>query len=207
MAARTLFGAEIASTTGKAKETQCHKCGNVFMADSLFCRHCGSKREEVPVQQSAPQISSPIHMLTEEEQGQILVERKIEAFRQLAANLDAQVIDQIVDEHNRRCRKRRSLRSLSTGACSMQGAACLERARTRRLPGGAAEASRIFDCLGREGSKAIRSSALICANARSGPQKSLLYPVGCAANDSCYKPSGISFRPDGYKSRWSYFTG
>lgn len=102
MAARTLFGAEIASTTGKAKETQCHKCGNVFMADSLFCRHCGSKREEVPVQQSALQISSPIHMLTEEEQGQILVERKIEAFRQLAANLDAQVIDQIVDEHNRR---------------------------------------------------------------------------------------------------------
>ena len=60
-------------------------------------RTCVCVDQEVPVQQSAPQclganastasheirllqarISSPIHMLTEEEQGQILVERKIE---------------------------------------------------------------------------------------------------------------------------------
>eukprot|EP00913_Durusdinium_trenchii_P032461 g30391.t1 len=46
--------------------------------------------------------NSPSQVVSEEEQGQILVERKVEAFRQLAANLDAQVIDQIVDEHNRR---------------------------------------------------------------------------------------------------------
>ncbi|CAK9106400.1 unnamed protein product [Durusdinium trenchii] len=85
-------------------QTQCPNCGNIYLADSLFCRHCGSKREEIPF--SRPQErswpNSPSQVVSEEEQGQILVERKVEAFRQLAANLDAQVIDQIVDEHNRR---------------------------------------------------------------------------------------------------------
>lgn len=75
----------------------------------------------------APQFTSPIQMLTEEEQGQILVERKIEAFRQLAANLDAQVIDQIVDEHNRRLVGSTGVgNSAALEACQQELAQCKE---------------------------------------------------------------------------------
>ncbi|CAJ1371874.1 unnamed protein product [Effrenium voratum] len=62
--------------------------------------------------------------LSEQAQGQILVERKVEAFRQLAANLDAQVIDQIVEEHNRRLGGGASASGLE--ACRLELLQCQE---------------------------------------------------------------------------------
>lgn len=33
----------------KAKATSCSQCGNVYMADAVYCRHCGQKREQVDI--------------------------------------------------------------------------------------------------------------------------------------------------------------
>eukprot|EP00434_Breviolum_minutum_P034536 symbB.v1.2.030572.t1/scaffold3463.1/size92345/2 len=111
-------------TLGKAYQDQCQKCGNIFMSDSLYCRHCGAKREEMVMSKQSPPMSTA--SLAEEEQGQILVERKIEAFRQLAANLDAQVIDQIVDEHNRRLLGSTGTNSGALQACQNELEQCKE---------------------------------------------------------------------------------
>jgi len=111
-------------TLGKAYQDQCQKCGNIFMSDSLYCRHCGAKREELVMSKQSPPMSTA--SLAEEEQGQILVERKIEAFRQLAANLDAQVIDQIVDEHNRRLLGSTGTNSGALQACQNELEQCKE---------------------------------------------------------------------------------
>lgn len=39
------------------KATKCPTCGNVYMADAVYCRHCGQKREQV----AAIDIWSPFH--------------------------------------------------------------------------------------------------------------------------------------------------
>lgn len=41
-----------------ACSSRCPNCGNTFMADSLFCRHCGQKRELDQDPQAGPAISS-----------------------------------------------------------------------------------------------------------------------------------------------------
>eukprot|EP00930_Biecheleria_cincta_P046151 TRINITY_DN31830_c0_g1_i1.p1 TRINITY_DN31830_c0_g1~~TRINITY_DN31830_c0_g1_i1.p1 ORF type:complete len:669 (-),score=177.47 TRINITY_DN31830_c0_g1_i1:18-2024(-) len=49
----------------QGKAASCFKCGNMYMSDSLFCRHCGKKRGEqgmsspAPEQRHAELLSSP----------------------------------------------------------------------------------------------------------------------------------------------------
>ncbi|CAJ1452322.1 unnamed protein product [Effrenium voratum] len=114
----------MAMTSPAHQAPQCQRCGNIFMADSMFCRHCGAKREEFQLRPAEAASPKSPAALSEQAQGQILVERKVEAFRQLAANLDAQVIDQIVEEHNRRLGGGASASGLE--ACRLELLQCQE---------------------------------------------------------------------------------